>query len=411
MKIEIVAIGNELLSGFVINTNAAFISEGLLKEGLKTQRHTVLPDDAETLRKGLEDALERSDLVICTGGLGPTCDDITRNVAAGIFQSGFRYDEETASELKRRYGDYLISVDDQSTVPSKALLLKNNVGTAPGMVFQQNGKTLILLPGVPPEMKAMWVDQVVPYMRSQFPALERIFNKRLSLMGLRESTVDIVLRELLQKHPNVEFGIYPGQMVLGVNISTIDKDPASAMKRLETSFEVLMEKFGENVYDSPSGKIEEAVHHRFLKDKATLAVAESCTGGSVAAHLTKLPGSSQYFLGSIVAYSNAAKTQLLGVPELLLAEKGAVSEEVVRSMLNGVFSKTPCDYGIAVSGIAGPSGGTLEKPVGTVWLGVGRRDSEPRLWQLRAYGNREMVIQRSVNILLGGLLKYMSEIN
>lgn len=404
MNIEIVAIGNEVLSGFTINTNAAFLSERLLDEGWKTSRHTVLPDDPASLRSGLNEALARNEIVIATGGLGPTCDDLTRAIAAELFDSDFRRDEEIIADLKKRYGEFFETINDQATVPVKAHVLKNSVGTAPGLVFSENGKILMLLPGVPPEMRAMWQNEALPYLKAHLPKQERYFFKRMNIFDMSESVVDKHLRQLQEQYFDVEFGIYPGQKVLGVHLMTKAKDSDTAMARLKVPYEYLLNQFRENFFDSASGKISESVHEYFLKNGLTLAAAESCTGGSVASALTKLPGASQYFLGSIVAYSNDMKIKLLDVPEKLIQEKGAVSEEVVAAMLQGLYSKTSCDYAIAVTGIAGPTGGTPEKPVGTVWCAAGKRGTSPKVWKFFARGNREMVIERSVNVVLAGLL-------
>lgn len=409
MNIEIIAIGNEVLGGFTVNTNAAFISKSLLEEGFRVNRHMVLPDEEEQLRTGLKEALNRSDLVICTGGLGPTCDDITRKIAAQLFDSDFHYDHKIAEDLKKRFGDSLPSIIDQATLPSKAGILKNTVGTASGLIFKNQTTTLVLLPGVPPEMRAMWINSVLPYVKSNLPEMERYFYKKLYFIGVLENDVDKVLRQLQQRYSEVEFGIYPEQMILSVQLSAKADNFENAMAKLKWPYEDLKSQFSSNIFEAPSGKIEDAVHQRFLKKKSTLAIAESCTGGALSARLTKNSGASQYFLGSFVVYSNELKSEVLGVSEKVIQEKGAVSRETVEGLLKGLFTKTACDYGVAVSGVAGPSGGTSEKPVGTIWCAVGKRGTPPIIWQSRAYGNRETIIEGSVNIVLGGLLKILPE--
>lgn len=405
MQIEIIAIGNELLSGFTINTNASFISQALLEAGFLVSRHTVLPDDAERLEQGIKEALQRSDLIITTGGLGPTCDDISRHVVAKLFHSDFRYVPEIAEELQKRFGGNFPTIDDQATIPTKATLLKNTVGTAPGFIFRENDSTLIMLPGIPAEMKVMTMNHVIPYLKNTFGSALRSYGKRLNIFGLPEAAIDPLLRKLKDQHSHINFGIYPSQGTVGVHLTVESTDETEAMELLNPSYLEISKEFANHLFESASGRLEEAVHERFIRNKWTLSAAESCTGGSVAARLTQFPGSSKYFLGSIVAYSNALKTEFLGVPEELLKEKGAVSEEAVRAMLSGLFERTKSDFGIAVSGIAGPSGGTPEKPVGTVWCAVGKRDEETHVWKFIAHGNREMIIDRSVNALLGKLLR------
>jgi nicotinamide-nucleotide amidase len=408
MEIEIIAIGNELLSGNITNTNAAFISQELLKEGWRVNRQTVLPDDPERLRAGVEEALNRNRLIITTGGLGPTCDDLSRAVVADLFQSDFHYDESLGNDLISRYGN-LPNVIDQATVPSKAQILQNPVGTAPGLIFVEYGVTLIMLPGVPIEMKTLWSLHVMPYIREHFGQVRKYFFRKLNLIGIIEPVADKVLRELSQIYPNVEYGIYPSQGTLSIHLTAQTENQAAADELIAPAFETIKERFSSYLFEATSGKIEEAIHDHFIQNGLTLSIAESCTGGNLSARLTALPGSSQYFLGSVVSYSNQLKSDLLGVPDSLLKEKGAVSEEVVNAMLKGILESTGSDYGIALTGIAGPTGGTLEKPVGTVWCAVGSKSGERQSWLLRIKGNREMIIERSIISALGKLLEQVNK--
>lgn len=404
MEIEVVAIGNEILAGITVNTNAAEIGHALFKEDYRVGRQTTLPDDFASLKQGLEESLQRNRVVITTGGLGPTCDDITRQVAAELFDSEFRYDEDVAQELKRRYGNYQISLENQATVPSKAILLKNEVGTAPGMVFSSSKSTLIMMPGIPREMRPMLANEAIPYILKHFPLEQRSVSRCVHFFGLSESAVDPELRLLQKKYPEVEFGIYPaGTLSIYASVKTSDEETGLAY--LKPILKELTTHFSRHHYESLSGKIEEAVHNLFIKKGWTLSIAESCTGGSIASRLTKIPGASQYFLGSIVAYSNELKQKVLGVPEELIRIKGAVSEEVVAAMATGAISLTNSDYSIAVSGIAGPSGGTEQKPVGTVWIAIAKKEHTPHVRKFQMLGPREWIIERSVIAILGELLE------
>lgn len=400
MEIEIIAIGNEVLSGSVVNTNASFISQSLSSEGFVINRHTVVPDDETVLKESLKEALTRSQIVITTGGLGPTCDDISRHVAAELFNSPLHYDEELAEDLKKRYGAYLTTITNQATVPSKARLLKNPAGTAPGFVFQGEHATLIMLPGVPPEMRLMLREQVIPFLRTHYASLFRWYSRKLNMFGVPESSVDPILRQIQFEYPNIRCGIYPGQGVLGVTLSVMAKDEDSALQQLEKPILMISNHFPDKLFDSPTGKLAPLVHQLFIDNGMTLSAAESCTGGCFSAHLTNLPGASQYFLGSVVAYSNELKTEFLGVSKALIAEKGAVSKEVVQEMCLGIQKRTGSDYSVAISGIAGPTGGSSEKPVGTLWCAVGKKGHEPKVWLFQGRGSREMVIERGVNALL-----------
>lgn len=409
MNIEVVAIGNEILKGVVVNTNAAEIGQAIVKEGHSISRQTSLPDDPIVLKKGLEEALARSQFVIATGGLGPTCDDLTRDVAAEIFESDFYYDEGLAEDLKRRYGKLMISLEHQATVPKKAMLLKNPVGTAVGLVFKSKTSTLALLPGIPREMRVMLTEQLIPYIKEHFPHPKKYVSRSLHFFQLSESSVDPLLRELQKRYPEVEFGIYPshGTISIHVSVSSIDEDTGE--KLLDPVVKSIESKFAKHLFHSHSGKIEEAIYSLFTKNQWTLSTAESCTGGSVAARLTRVAGASEYFLGSVVSYSNQLKRDLLGVSEKLLIEKGAVSEDVVIAMAMGILERTQSDYSIAVSGIAGPSGGSEDKPVGTIWAAFAGRGRKPCAWRFQAKGTRDMIIEWCVNAVLGKLIEFTRE--
>lgn len=403
MRIEIIAIGNEVLSGFTINTNAAYISNQLMELGYETAKHVVVRDDENELRQELQNALAENDLVICTGGLGPTCDDVTRQVAAELFESEFVLNEQIEEELKKRYGDFP-TIKDQATVPAKAKILKNEYGTAPGFLFSDGKSILILLPGVPLEMKEMFNREVKPYFLEHFPDRKRKFRLVLNMFQLPESAVDPTLRELKEKFPLVTFGIYPGQGTLSVHFSMVSNSEEEAMQYLRQPFDHVSKQFADHIF-SLGESLESTVHSLLIHKKLTLALAESCTGGAMAARFTALPGSSNYFLGSMVTYSNELKEKVLGVSRESLQTHGAVSPEVAKEMVLGLMKLTQCDIGISVTGIAGPDGGTPEKPVGTVWGAICKKGEEPYVWKLWAKGNRQMVIERSINALMAKLYK------
>lgn len=405
--IEIVAIGNELLKGITVNTNASEISHALFKNGYKCQQHVVVPDHRELIKKQLIQSLKRSKIVITTGGLGPTCDDITRQVAAEVFESDFTFNVALAEELKQRYGNLPISLDDQATVPTKASLLKNPLGTAPGIVFNTEIGTLILMPGVPKEMRAMLHDQLIPYLLKNFPNDTSPLSRAVHFFGVGESTIDPTLRALEVQHPTAEFGIYPSHGLLSV-YTTFNQPTAHSAHELETITTAIKQQFPEHFYSETSEKIEVAIQDLLVQKDWTLCTAESCTGGAIAARLTKIPGSSQYFLGGFVTYSNQLKESLLHVDSEIILRDGAVNEETVIAMAKGALHSTGSDFSIAVSGIAGPTGGSESKPVGTIWIGIGKKDGTVCTHKIKAYGNREMIIERGVNAALGELFKCAS---
>lgn len=397
MNIEIISIGDELLKGRIVNTNATFLCSLLQQNGYSASRQTTLSDQNELLISGLKEALDRSDLVICTGGLGSTLDDKTRESAAAIFDCGFYIDPEWEQILKGRYKESYNAIHDQARIPSKAKILPNLVGSAPGLLFSESGKTLILMPGVPKEMQPMFLSQVIPFMEKKWPVKERQIAVQLYFCLVYESLLDPHIRELFARYPSVEAGIYPSHGLLCVSLVSSNADQ---IKGFQTELE---NRFANYIYSTSSPKIEEALMHWFVKHKKKLAFAESCTGGALASNVTSISGASDYFLGSLVVYSNKMKEEILGVSEQTLLTKGAVSEETVREMLEGVFRRTGADHALAVSGIAGPTGGTEEKPVGTIWAATGERGKPPAVGKFLTFGSRETIILSATNLLMGAL--------
>jgi nicotinamide-nucleotide amidase len=404
MTFEIINIGDEVLSGQTLNTNAFYLSQELERAGFLVCRHVTLPDNPHLLKRGLQEALARNNYVITTGGLGPTLDDNTRRIAAEIFDSDFILNEEIAEDLKRRYGENLSSLIDQATVPKKAIILKNEIGTAPGFIFINDKKVLLLLPGPPVEMKKMFFEKALPHLHLLTQGQAKYYTKSVNLFNLPESAVDPLLRELSLKYPTIQIGIYSSYGILNVCLKVIAKNEEEANPLLAEPYQEICNHYRSFLFESNSGKIEESIHKRFIEKKLTLSVAESCTGGNLAARLTKNQGASVYFLGAIVPYSNELKTQLLGVSKDLLDMKGAVSQEVVEKMTAGILKLTGSDFALAVTGIAGPTGGSIEKPVGTVWCGIGQKNGSIHTWKIKGNGSREMIIERSINSLLAELL-------
>jgi nicotinamide-nucleotide amidase len=381
MPIEIVAVGDELLAGRIPNTNGAAISKRCAELGIFTSRHTVLPDDPEEMKRELKSAMERSPCVIVTGGLGPTCDDHTRAVAADLCGTTLVFDDVVSENLMKRFGKHRPELRDQSTVLKGAMVMMNEVGTAPGFILEKGESCLILLPGVPYEMKAMLETHVVPYLQERFQST-RSQTETIYFCMMREMEIDPSLRTLQKEMPRLRIGIYPGHGTLTVTFSGEGAEIAKAR---------LAKEFPKNMYSSPTGKIEEALHTLLIERKMTFAAAESCSGGRVAEKITALPGASDYFLGSIVAYSNSLKTDLLHVPREVIEQHGAVSKEVAEAMLQGLFKTTHADSGVAITGIAGPTGGTSEKPIGTLWIAFGKRNHPPRVEKFFFPLNRETI--------------------
>lgn len=367
MNIEILAIGEEVLKGFTVNTNAAFLSKELRRRGYKVTRHLVIPDVPEIIEESITDAFRRSNIVITTGGLGPTSDDLTSAILAKIF-------------------------------PNHASHLHNSLGTAKGFAFSEQGKTIIALPGIPREMEAMFLSEAVPFLAKHNPIKEKQYVEDLYFGILSENPVDSYLSSLKLER-GIEVGLYPSLGVLHVAFSGKERLKLIAAK------EKVKEKFKDHFFDSETGSLEEAVHKIFIGKNKTLALAESCTGGAIAKRLTTLAGASDYFLGSIVCYSNEVKEKFL---QVTLDENGAVSLEATTQMAKGVLESTSCDYALAVTGIAGPAGGSDEKPVGTVYLAIAERGKQVVAGRFQAKGkNRSWIIEYTTNFCLFSLLKYL----
>lgn len=400
MHLEIVSIGNEVLEGETLNRNAAFLSRRLIEQGYSISRHTVLPDDPESLSKGLQEALSRSMLTIATGGLGPTLDDVTKSCAARLFRMPLQIDSTLYDELRARFGDRP-ELESLATIPKEAMILRNGLGTAPGFLFLSEEGSLLLLPGPPREMELMFQQEALPLFKKHFPQLVPWKTLHLSLCLLREGDIDPLLREIQRESPDANIGIYPALGTLKLRFQV-----THSFARLEEWAMRIRQAFETYVVEGPS--LEEAVHRKLLLQQKKLALAESCTGGALAARLASLAGASEYLLGSLVVYANQWKEQFLGVHQHTLHAQGAVSSEVVREMAMGLLRQTTADYAIAISGIAGPTGGTTDKPVGTIFIAVGEREKAIDVGQIQAPPDRGGAIELAVQTALAALWRRLA---
>ena len=385
MIIEYVAIGNEVLSGRTVNTNAATLSRLLLAHGVHLSATHVFPDDTKVLKKALKQMMGRLDCLILSGGLGPTGDDVTRSVLSDLFDAPLVYDNDLAFDLKKRYGK-LETLEDQAHILKGSQIIPNPLGTAVGYILSQQNITCIALPGVPDQMEEMVIRDVIPFLVKKSSKRER--EKACFLWGLPEEQVDPFLRDLEKTDPTLSISICPSYRSLALYFHTRTDSLEEGNRKLLPVIEEVKKRFPLHVFSETSDRIELALHDALIKKEKTLCLAESCTGGEIASLITHIPGASSYFLGGVVAYSNALKCTALDVSQKVLNEKGAVSREVVLEMLSGILKLTGADYGIAVSGIAGPGGGTKEKPVGTVWGAIGKKGEEGFAEQVNLKGAR-----------------------
>ncbi|MCH9631571.1 MAG: Nicotinamide-nucleotide amidohydrolase PncC [Chlamydiia bacterium] len=406
MKIEILSIGNEILSGATIDTNFVYLASRLLEEGYQVAFHEVIPDDPKIMKEVFQRALNRSSIVITTGGLGPTIDDRTRDVTADVFEKKLVLSEEVKEYLIKRYGKGLSTIEIQSMVPEDTKLLKNEVGVAPGF-FYEGKSSMFVFPGVPSEMKAMFENFALKEILELLSNEKKMYSKSMYLCHVSEHMVDPYLRDLERAYPDVEKGIYPGYGVLSIGFKVKESSEKKATGILDNCIDAIAEKFYTHVYSTEEKDIALAVHTHMTKHGLTLATAESCTGGNIAAKITEISGASNYFLGSIVSYSNHMKESVLKVRKQTLDAFGAVSEEVVKEMLEGAMQASGADYVMAVSGVAGPTGGTPQKPVGLVYCGLMKKGEEPHVAKILAKGaaKRHLVIEYTTNFMLGTLYR------
>ena len=403
MDVELVTIGDELLLGFTVDTNAAHMARELASIGIGIQRRSTVGDVAEDIAAVVRDAIERTGAVITTGGLGPTSDDLTKPSIAELFGRGMRLDEDHVAWmeerwLKRFHRRMPESNRAQAMLPEGAKKLVNKHGSAPGIWLEdERGRWVAMLPGVPREMKGMLADTLLPILRDRAAAAGGatvVRSLTLRTTGVAESLLADQIDPIKEGFGSVSLAYLPGAdgVDLRLTIRGVSSDGADAT--LADAAAVLRERLGRSIYAEADTDLASVILDRCRELGHTIAVAESCTGGLLGARLTSISGSSDVVLGGVIAYSNDVKHDLLGVDERSLATQGAVSEAVVREMAEGARARVKASIGIAITGIAGPGGGTPDKPVGTVWIAAALPD-ETRAVQLRLIGDREEIRRRA----------------
>jgi nicotinamide-nucleotide amidase len=373
MRAEIVSVGTELLLGQIVDTNAASLGRVLSAHGISVYRRTTVGDNHDRLLSALRAALAENDFVFTIGGLGPTMDDITRDVLAEAMGDTLRHDEKIARRLaaffRSRKVPLLESNLRQAMVPTNGRALDNPNGTAPGLLFEKDGNVAIALPGPPNEFNPMVENEVIPILREKTGGRGTIRSRVLRICDMGESMVEDRLKDLmLGDNPSVAPYAKTGEV--HVRVSARADDAETADRVIEGRVVEIAERLGDHLYAFDDEPLEAAVVRQFGEKALTVATGESCTGGMLAMRLTDVPGSSKVFLGGAVTYTNEAKTALLGVPEALFPRVGAVSEEVAAAMAQGARERFGATYGVGITGIAGPDGGTKEKPVGLVYIGL-----------------------------------------
>ncbi|MBR2449877.1 MAG: CinA family nicotinamide mononucleotide deamidase-related protein [Paludibacteraceae bacterium] len=430
MRAEIITIGDELLIGQVVDTNSAWMAQRLNEAGIELYQITSVHDDREHILKALDEAFSRADIVLTTGGLGPTKDDITKHVMCEYFGTTLVEDSrvrEHIHELYKERPDVLNRLTaTQWLVPESATILPNRVGSAPIMVFEnevrgerlevrgegQNSKFLFAMPGVPYEMKIAMTEQVMPYIRlkvkgERLEVSGEIIHRTMMLYGIAESTLAIRIEEWENALPqSMHLAYLPKDGIIRLRLSSYGEASNEEIEQQLANLKPLIADYLIATEDLP---LETILGNQLKARHQTIATAESCTGGRLAAALNAQSGASAYYMGSVVAYDNTIKEQVLGVKHDTLEKYGAVSEQTVREMAEGVRALMNTDYAIATSGIAGPTGGTPDKPVGTVWIAWATPDgTTAECYQFGVAREREQITQRAVTAALVELIKSLN---
>jgi len=412
MKATIINIGDELLIGQVINSNASWIAQQLNTIGIDVLRINIVSDKADDIFNVLDEAKIKADIILMTGGLGPTNDDITKETLCKYFNTCLVLNESVIHEISEIFKKRGLTLTEknrkQAEVPESCTVIPNKQGTAPGMWFEQNEKIFISMPGVPYEMKAMISDFIIPMLKEK-TGKDAIVHKTILTQGIGESFLSDIIEDWennLPKDVNLAYLPSPGLVRLRLTAKGIDYDVLSNI--IENEITKLKKLIPEYIYGFDSEALELIIGKLLTERGKTLVTAESCTGGYIAHCITKVPGSSVYFKGSIIAYSNEVKENLLNVKHETLVEHGAVSEETVKEMAKNIRLKLNANFSIAVSGIAGPDGGTPEKPVGLVYIAVASKDSvlveKFQFWNNRL-ANIERATVNALNMLRKEIIK------
>lgn len=393
MKAEIIAVGSELLTPDRMDTNSLFLTEELNKLGIEVLRKTIVGDQRDLLAEAFRGALNRVPVVITSGGLGPTEDDLTRETLAELLGRKLQRNEAVVRTIEARFRSFKREMPAvnlrQAMVPEGAEVLENPRGTAPGLWVEDQGRMIALLPGPPRELKPLFLEQVLPRLRRRASAV-RMFHRELRVTGLGESHVEERIKPIYTRYRDVNTTILsvPGEIQIHLRRWSDNGDEANhTLDEIVRSFELAL---GDRIFAQSATPLEQVVAQLLMENHATIAAAESCTGGLLAERLTRIPGSSNYFLGGVVCYSNEMKTAWANVPAELIAAKGAVSSEVAIALAEGIRRHVRSTFGVGITGIAGPSGGSEEKPVGTVHLALAAASgTKERLVHLA--GDREAI--------------------
>jgi len=402
MKAEIIAVGSELLTPDRLDTNSLFLTEELNRLGIEVVRKTIVGDDRELLSAAFRDALDRVPLVISSGGLGPTEDDLTREAVADLLGRKLHRNDEILRAIQGRFRSFGREMPEvnvrQAMVPEGAEPLDNPGGTAPGLWIEEKGRMIALLPGPPRELKPMFLEKIVPRLARRVSGV-RLFHRDLRVAGMGESHVEQRIAPIYKRYGDVHTTVLASPGEIQIHLRMWTDDSAHAEKTLKEIVEGIQIALGDRIFSTGGESLEEVVARQLTLNTATIATAESCTGGLLAQRLTSIAGSSSYFLGGVVSYSNELKTAWVNVPTELIQSKGAVSTEVATALADGIRRHVGSTLGVGITGIAGPGGGSEEKPVGTVHIALAHAGGVKEIGRIYP-GDREAVRWQATQIAL-----------
>jgi nicotinamide-nucleotide amidase len=407
VKTEIIAVGTELLLGQIANTNARFLSQKLAEAGIDVYWHSVVGDNATRVADAFRLALSRADLILFSGGLGPTMDDLTKEAVAGELGLALEKDEaweKRMEEMFARLGRIMTDNNrKQALLPRGSRLIHNDNGTAPGIWLEHEGRIVVLMPGPPRELEPMFTSHILPRLSG---GDEVILSRVLNITGMGESAMEELVADLIRNQTNPTIAPLANYAGVTLRLTAKAREAARANTMLDEIEALLLERLGEAVYGRDEETLGQVTGRLLTEKKMTVAVAESCTGGLLSHMLTQISGSSAYFLEGMVTYSNRAKTDLLGIKPVLIRTHGAVSEEVARAMAEQVRQRASSDTGLSITGVAGPSGGSDEKPVGTVFMALASSEGTT-CRKFNFFGNRETIKERAATTALNMLRLYL----
>ena len=416
MIVELISVGTEILLGNIVNTNAAYLAEKCAGLGFSCYHQSVVGDNEERLAESIKTASGRADVVILSGGLGPTQDDLTKEVAAEVWNKKLELDENTKQRIEKYFQDKKMEITEnnwkQAMIPEGCIVLDNDNGTAPGIIMQNDTTRMILLPGPPNELKPMFENQVRDYLNHIEPGI--IYSQVVKICGISESKVETIISDLMEEQSNPTLAPYAKMGEVHLRVTAKAENEKEAKKLVKPLVKELKVRFGENVYSTENETtLEKSVVDLLVANQLTISTVESCTGGLLAARLINVPGVSEVFKSGHITYSNKAKRKVLGIKKNIIEKNGAVSEAVAREMAKGAASVTKSDVTVSVTGIAGPNGGSKEKPVGLVYIGCSVC-GKTTVQECHFTGNREKIRDNTVAAALilmrKCILEYYSQV-